>query len=95
MVFENYLLLLSVTEEHGMEALENLRSVFLMKDLREVSYYLECRIICNLKAPTVTFDQRPYVKIMGNRFGVWKPRNIPVSSGASLPSKFDRPRRDA
>ncbi|CAN0110111.1 unnamed protein product, partial [Ascophyllum nodosum] len=55
-VYIDDLLVLSKTKQDEHQALEDLRSSFLIKDLGEVSFYLGCYITRDSKARMVMFD---------------------------------------
>ena len=61
-VYVDDLLVLSKTKQEEHQALEDLRSRFSIKDLREILYYLGCHITRDRNATTVMFDQQCYAQ---------------------------------
>ena len=94
-VYVDDLLMLSETKQDEHQALEDLRSIFPIKDLGEISYYPGCHITRDRKARTVMFDQQRYAQTIAERFGIWKTSVIPVSTGKAPLSKADGPQNDA
>lgn len=84
------LLLLSATKQDGQQTLEDLRSGFLIKDLREVSYNLRCSVNHGGNARTMTFDQRRYAQKVVERCSIKKAIIKPASPGMAPLSKAEK-----
>ena len=64
---------------------------FELKDMGDVKHYMACHITRDRKAHELKLDQRLYVKLMVEKFGVKKASRVPASSGVPTLSKTDEP----
>ena len=88
-------LVASETKRDEEQAINNLRSCFLIKDLAEAGFYLGCRITRDSDAGTLKLDQHRHMWTAASKFNVVKTSTPPATAGAKPLPKDDahRPRR--
>ena len=92
-VYVDDLLVASETKRDEEQAVEDLRSCFPIKDLREAGFYLGYYITQELEAGTLKLDQHRYVRTVASKFNIEKMITTPAAVGAKPLSKDDASQR--
>ena len=95
MVYIDDLLVASGTKRDEEQAINDLRSWFPIKDLREAGFYLGCHITRDRDAGTMKFDQHHYVRAMALMFKAEKTGTTPEAVGEKNLFEDDAPQTEA
>ena len=88
-VYVDDLLVASETKRGEVQAINDLRFCFPIKDLGGAGFYLGCHITRDRDAGTLKFDQHHYVRTMASKFSVERTNTTPAAAGEKPPSKDD------